>query len=156
VSAAAGDPGQTCVTLQAVNGRPAAPLVRRCTYGIVWLASAQSIAQGRALVLAVQPLESWRELWLFHATEGQWTVDVLSPGADDPDEGYVEYAGFTRGTRRLLIARELKERGRYRRYFEELRLDDLVLVKQASAPDLLPDFGRWQDVNWRRDTLVQR
>jgi hypothetical protein len=45
-------------------------------------------------------------------------------------------------TRRLLIAREV------------LRLDDLALVQQASAPELLPDFGRWQDVVWRRDTLA--
>ena len=26
--------------------------------------------------------------------------------------------------------------------------------KQASAPELLADFGRWQDVTWRRDTLA--
>jgi hypothetical protein len=28
------------------------------------------------------------------------------------------------------------------------------LVRQASNPDLLRDFGRWQDVAWRRDTLA--
>jgi len=28
------------------------------------------------------------------------------------------------------------------------------LVRQASAPELLRAFGRWQDVNWRRDTLA--
>jgi hypothetical protein len=27
-------------------------------------------------------------------------------------------------------------------------------VKQASSPELLADFGRWQDVAWRRDTLA--
>jgi hypothetical protein len=27
-------------------------------------------------------------------------------------------------------------------------------VKQASNPELLADFGRWQDVAWRRDTLT--
>ena len=37
---------------------------------------------------------------------------------------------------------------------EELRLDDLALVRQASSPELLRDFGRWQDVAWRRDTLA--
>jgi hypothetical protein len=118
------------------------------------MASVHAIPQGPALVLAVQPLEGWRELWVFHQSAGTWTVDVLSPGSDDPEEGYVEFAGLTPRTRRLLIAREVKDRGRFHRRFEELRLDDLALVQQASAPELLPDFGRWQDVGWRRDTLV--
>jgi len=148
-----GAPGQTCAVLTAAH-RPDAPLAQRCTYGIVWTPSAQSIAQGRALVLAVQPLETWRELWIFHAGEADWTVDVLSPGADDPDEGYVEFAGFAPGTERLLIARESREHGRFRRRFEELRLADLLPVRQASSPELLADFGRWQDVAWRRDTLA--
>jgi hypothetical protein len=154
ISAAPGDPGQTCVALEEAQARRDAPLVRRCTYGIVWMASAQSIAQGRALVLAVQPLESWRELWVFRRSGGVWMIEVLSPGPDDPEEGYIEFAGFVPGARRLLVAREVKERGRFRRRFEELRLDDLALVRQASTPDLLPDFGRWQDVDWRRDTLA--
>jgi hypothetical protein len=155
VSAVPGDPGQTCISLQAAP-RPAAPLVRRCTYGIVWMASAQAISQGSALVLAVQPLESWRELWLFHQKAGAWTINVLSPGTDDPEEGYVEFAGFVPGRNRLLIAREAKERGRFRLCFEELRLDDLALVRQAGSPELLHDFGQWQDVAWRRDSLAVR
>jgi hypothetical protein len=154
ISAAPGDPGQTCIVLSEAHSGRNVPLARRCTYGIVWTASAQTIMSGAALVLAVQPLESWRELWLFHAKAGVWSVDVLSPGADDPDEGYVEFAGFAPGSRRLLIAREVKDRGRFRRRFEELRLDDLALVRQASSPELLRDFGRWQDVVWRRDTLA--
>jgi len=153
LSAAPGAPGQTCVALEDARRRGLAPLVQRCTYGIVWMASAQAIPQGPGLVLAVQPLESWRELWVFHERSGSWTVDVVSPGADDPEEGYVEYAGFAPGTRRLLIAREVKDRGRFQRRFEELRLDDLALAQQANSPDMLRDFGRWQDVAWRRDTL---
>jgi hypothetical protein len=153
LSAAPGAPGQTCVTLEDTRLHGSAPLVQHCTYGIVWMASAQSIPQGPALVLAVQPLESWRELWVLHQRSGTWTVDVVSPGADDPEEGYVEFAGFAPGTRRLLIAREVKDRGRFQRRFEELRLDDLALAQQANSPDMLRDFGRWQDVAWRRDTL---
>jgi hypothetical protein len=118
------------------------------------MASAQAIPQEPAVVLAVQPLESWRELWVFHKRSGTWTIDVLSPGVDDPDEGYVEFAGFASGARRLLIAREVKERGRFRRQFEELRIDDLAVVRQANSPELLRDFGRWQDLAWRRDTLA--
>jgi hypothetical protein len=154
LSAAPGSPGQTCVSLEDAHRPRAAAIIRRCTYGIVRMASIQTIPQGPALVLAVQPLESWRELWVFHVTAGSWTIDVLSPGLDNPEEGYVDFAGYVPGTRRLLIAREVKEGARFRRSFEELRLDDLALVRQASSPELLRDFGRWQDVAWRRDTLA--
>jgi hypothetical protein len=154
LSANPGDPGQTCVALEDAHRARAAAVIRRCTYGLVRMASIQAIPQGPALVLAVQPLESWRELWVFHEKAGSWTIDVLSPGLDNPEEGYVDFAGYAPGTRRLLIAREVKDRGRFRRSFEELRLDDLALVRQASSPELLRDFGRWQDVAWRRDTLA--
>jgi hypothetical protein len=154
LSAAPGRPGQTCVALEDARRPRAAAAIRRCTYGMVRMASIQAITQGPALVVAVQPLESWRELWVFHERAGSWTIDVLSPGLDNPEEGYVDFAGYAPGTRRLLIAREVKDRGRFRRSFEELRLDDLALVRQASSPELLRDFGRWQDVAWRRDTLA--
>jgi hypothetical protein len=154
LSGAPGDPGQTCVALQDAHRPRAAAIIRRCTYGIVRMASVQAIPQGPAFVLAVQPLESWRELWVFHETAGVWTIDVLSPGLDNPEEGYIDFAGYAPGTRRLLIAREVKYRGRIRRSFEELRLDDLALVRQASSPELLRDFGRWQDIAWRRDSLA--
>ena len=153
LTAAPGEPGQTCLTLTDAQA-PGAPLVRRCTYGLVWMASAHPLAQGRALALAVQPLESWRELWVFRARGARWTVDVLSPGLDDPLEGYVDFAGFAPRTGRLLIAREVREHGHFRRRFEELRLDDFALVREASRPELLADFGRWQDPAWRRDTLA--
>lgn len=148
-----GEPGQTCLAL-AETAHPDVPLVRRCTYGIVWLASARVIARGRALTLAVQPLESWRELWVFHAGSGGWEISVLSPGSGDPDAGYVDFAGFVPATERLLLAREVKDRGRFRRRFEEVRLRDLAPVKEASTPELLADFGRWQDPAWRRETLA--
>ena len=151
---APGDPGQTCVALEDAHRTRAGALIRRCTYGIVRMASMQVIPQGPALVLAVQPLESWRELWVFHEKAGAWTIDVLSPGLDNPEEGYVDFAGYVPGTRRLLVAREVRDGGRFRRSFEELRLDDLALVRQASSPELLRDFGRWQDIAWRRDTLA--
>lgn len=150
-----GAPGQTCLTL-AARDRPDVRLAGRCTYGIAWLASAQTIAQGRALVLAVQPLQAWRELWVFHARGAAWTIDVVSPGVDDPEEGYVDFAGFAPDTRRLLTVREAREHGAIRRRFEVLRLDDLVPVRQASTADLLLDFRRWQDSQWQRDTLALR
>jgi hypothetical protein len=149
-----GEPGQTCIALDSAPRRRAAPLVQRCTYGIVWMASAQALPEAPALVVAVQPLESWRELWVFHQKAGAWTIDVLSPGADEPELGYVEFAGYVPGTRRLLVAREVKNGGKVLRRFEVLLIDDLTLVRHASTPDLLRDFGRWQDVAWRRNTLA--
>jgi hypothetical protein len=154
LSTTPGDPGQTCVSLEDARRTRAAAIIRRCTYGIVRTASIQAIPQAPALVLAVQPLEGWRELWVFHPVAGNWTIDVLSPGLDNPEEGYLDFAGYAPATRRLLVAREVKDRGQFRRSFEELRLDDLALVRQASSPELLRDFGRWQDVAWRRDTLA--
>jgi hypothetical protein len=153
LSSARGEPGQTCLTLEDARRSPAL-LARRCTYGVVWMASAHAVPTARAVVVAVQPLESWRELWVFHQIDGTWMIDVLSPGADDPEEGYVDFAGFVPTTRHLLVAREVRDRGHFRRFFEELRLDDLALVRQASAPELLRAFGRWQDVTWRQDTLA--
>src|SRR5262249_31845670 len=129
-----GEPGQSCVALSDAHARPAALLVRRCTYGVVWPASAPGFAQGRALALAGQPLHSWGGLWVFHAMPEGWMVDVISPGLDSPELGYVDFAGYVPATRRLLVAREVQTRSGFARRFEELRLDDLALLKQASAP----------------------
>jgi hypothetical protein len=153
LTTAPGEPGQSCVTLSVAS--PAGPpLARRCTYGVVWPTSARPFAQGRALSLAVQPLESWRELWVFHESPGGWSIDVISPGTEQPEEGYVDFAGFAPGTQRLLLAREVRERGVFHRRFEEWRLYDLAPERQASSPELLADFGRWQDPQWRRETLA--
>ncbi len=154
MSSAPDAPGQTCVVLHDAQGGQ--PLVQRCTYGIVWMASAQIIAQGQAAVLAVQPLESWSELWIIHRRGGNWIVDVLPPGTGEPDAGYIEYAGFAPDTRHLLVAREIRDHGRIRRTFEELRLDDLAVVRFASRPDLLRDFNRWQDPRWQGESLALR
>ena len=40
-------------------------LASRCTYGIVWPASAAANADGGALALAVQTGDTWREMWVF-------------------------------------------------------------------------------------------
>ncbi len=146
LTAAPGDPGQTCVSIHDAHRQPDAALIRRCTYGIVWMASVHAVAPASALVLAVQ--------LLFHVRAGAWAVDVLSPGSADPELGCVEFAGFAANSRHLLIAREVQEHGGVQRRFEELRLEDLAPEREASAPDLLRDFGRWQDMMWRRDPLV--
>ena len=156
VATAPGAPGETCVTLEDTRHPVGNPLLKRCTYGTVWTASARSNSAGTALALAVQPLETWRELWVFRKGAQGWTVDVLPPAGSNPDLGYVEFAGFTPGAKRMLVAREVRADGHFRRRFEVLRLDTLVADRQASTPELLPDFERWEDSAWKHQTVALR
>lgn len=153
IATSAGAPGETCVTLQ---NSQAAPLAKRCTYGLVWTASARSNASGNALALAVQPLATWRELWVFRQTAQGWVIDVMPPATSSPALGYLEFAGWVPGTNQLLVAREARMEGRFVHRFEVLRLDTLSADKQASSPDLLQAFSRWQDPAWKRGTVALR
>ena len=155
-----GAPGETCVLLLDARHDAKAPLARRCTYGQVWAASASAHPAGTALALAVQPLATWRELWVFRkpvAGATEWTVDVLPPGTAQPGVGYIEFAGWVPGAEpRLLAAREVRAEGRQQRRFEVLRLDTLAIDKEAGTPDLLTAFKRWQDPAWKRATVSLR
>ena len=167
-----GEPGQTCVLLTEASHGPKTPpqtqpqtqpqaslqtpLLRRCTYASVWLASARLSPDGRTLVLAVQPLESWLELWVFRASATGWQLDVLPPAATDPGLGYVEFAGWVAGTAQMLLAREARVEGRMRRSFELLDLDTLNVTRQATAPQSLTPFYRWQDALWKQQTVSLR
>jgi hypothetical protein len=154
-----GQPGETCVVLVDAKTPAASPvraLARRCTFGRVWAASARANAQAQALALAVQPLDGWRELWIFRRDGGSWSVDVLPPAAQGPELGYVEFAGWGPGIDRLLVARETRIDGRFKRSFEVLKLGSLVTEKQAGSPDQLSAFARWQDPAWKRQTVSLR
>jgi len=158
-----GQPGETCVLLTDAKHGAAAPLLRRCTWGTVWAASASVSPNGQALALAVQPLAGWRELWLFRQGADGCSVDVLPPAAGTPigsDIGYAEFAGWVAskepGGERLLLAREARVEGRVKRSFEVLKLDTLATEKQASTPSLLVLFGKWQDAAWKRQSVSLR
>jgi hypothetical protein len=131
-------------------------LIERCTFGVVWTNSATSHAKGHALTLAVQPLSTWRELWLFRQTAEGWVLDVLPPGVDKPELGYVEWAGFDPSGERLLLAREALRDSRPKHSFEVMRLSDLSIEKQASSPSLLAAFGKWQSTGWKSLTVSLR
>ncbi|HJW10406.1 MAG TPA: hypothetical protein VJ598_01385, partial [Albitalea sp.] len=151
-----GQPGQTCIALVDATHDAANPLLQRCTYGTVWAASASANPAGNALALAVQPLATWRELWVFHRRGAAWVVDVLPPSAGDPELGVIEFAGWVPGGKQLLAAREARVNGRFKRSFEVIRIDTLATVKRADTPNALSAFSHWQDPQWKAQTLSLR
>jgi hypothetical protein len=153
---ARGQPGETCVMLVDATHDAANPLVRRCTYSLVWTQSATINREGNALALAVQPMEAWRELWLFRKGSGGWRIDVLPPATTGPDVGYAEFAGWVPGGKQLLVAREARGDGKYKRSFELVRLDSLATERQSPDPTALGAFQRWQDPTWKRMTVSLR
>ncbi|MEO5561709.1 MAG: hypothetical protein ABIO49_17140 [Dokdonella sp.] len=156
VVTAKGQPGETCIKLIDKKHNEATPLLQRCTYGTVWTASARANAQGSALALAVQPLDAWRELWVFHQGSNGWTIDVVPPTGDAPDVGYVEFAGWVPGAKKLLAAREARIGGRFVQSFEVLDLETLAVEKHADKPNALSLFYRWQDAAWKQQTVSLR
>ncbi|MEW6704765.1 MAG: hypothetical protein AB1430_07940 [Pseudomonadota bacterium] len=152
----AGLPGQTCLLLIDRERAHPKPLAERCTYGTVWAQSASANAAGTALAVAVQPLASWRELWVFHASPKGWKVNVLPPATGDTQLGVVEFAGWLPDGKRLLAAREAKVDGRFKRSFEVLRVDSLVTEKRADKPESITAFYRWQDAAWKRQSPILR
>ena len=148
-----GQPGETCVSLFAQAG---AALATRCTYGVVWTASPRAHPKGNALTLAVQPMAAWRELWVFHQGAGGWSVDVLPPAATEPDVGYAEFAGWVPGAAKMLVAREARVEGRFKRSFEVLNMDTLAIELWADKPLSVTLFNRWQDPAWKRQTVSLR
>ena len=151
-----GQPGETCVLLVDAKHDAANPLAQRCTYSLVWTPSATVNREGNAATVAVQPLEAWRELWLFRKHGSQWTIEVVPPAALTPQLGYAEFAGWVPGGTQMLLAREARGDGKYRRNFEVLSLDSLTPQRQSTDASTLGPFQRWQDPGWKRMTVSVR
>lgn len=131
-------------------------LAERCTWGHVWPASAQRNRERNALVLAVQPLDGWRELWVFRQTAQGWQVLVQPPAALLPGVGHAEFAGWVPGGQSFLLAREAEAEGRSIRRFEVVALDTLTPHRTALHADALGAFNRWADARWKRESLALR
>lgn len=151
-----GQPGESCVHLIDAKHDVKNPLFTRCTYGVVWPASVSTSPSGESVALAVQPLDTWREMWVFRKTGEGWRVDILPPALDNPNLGYVEFAGWVPGNSQMLAAREAKIDGRYKLSFESLKLSSLETEKQADKPGNLSTFYRWQDPLWKGKTIAVR
>ena len=149
-----GQPGETCLSL--FDSQSKQTLVQRCSYSVIWTASASLHPAGNALALAAQPLDGWRELWLLHETAAGWVIDVLPPAASEPDVGIAEFAGWVPNTKKLLLAREARVEGRSKRSFEVLSMESLQTEVWADKPSALSLFARWQDANWKRSSLMLR
>ena len=91
IATSAGEEGRTCAVLM---GAKDVPLARRCTYGLIWAASAMANSEATALTVSVQHSDAWRELWLFRKTASGWSIRVLPPAAE-LGVGYTEFAGWT-------------------------------------------------------------
>jgi hypothetical protein len=156
VATVAEETGETCVLLLDARTSAERPLARRCTFALVWPASATINREGTALALAVQPTGTWRELWVFKKGNAGWTIRILPPATSFPEIGYAEFAGWVPGGRQMLAARESAVAGKHSRRFEVLRLDTLATVRQAAEPGALAAFQQWQDAAWKQHTLSLR
>lgn len=156
VTLAAGQPGETCIHLVDAKHDAQKPLATRCTYGTVWAASATASPQGKALAIAVQPLDTWREMWVFRQTADGWAIDVVPPATENLDLGYIEFAGWVPGGSEMLAARETRIAGGFRQSFELLSLQTLETRRKADKPENLTAFYRWQDPAWKGSTVAVR
>jgi hypothetical protein len=138
----AGRPGETCVGALGVE---------RCTYGQVWAASARAARD--VVVVAVQPLPSWTELWVFTARG----CAVLPPAAVDPGVGYVETAGMSADGTRIAVVREaMVPSGKVLRRFQVLRTRDLKVLSSAREPSLARGFQKLASASWTASALALR
>ena len=153
-----GTPGERCLSLSDAKGEQR---LRRCSFGRISLASASLSREGRAIALAVQPIDGWRELWVLaksgEKSGDEWTLQVLPPAAAAPGLGYVEFAGWVPGGKQVLVAQESRAEGRYTsRRFSVLDLDTLSTQHQAPEVSQLGAFQRWADAGWKSASLALR
>ncbi len=157
VSFSQGELGQTCIVIDEA--------AKRCTYGVVWAQSLSIAPNAKMMTIAVQPSETWRELWLMRQVDNNWVFDVLPPSTDLPQQttlqlGVAEFAGWvpadTKQEARILVARDVLEKTKVRTSFEVLKASSLSTESRASHPQTLFAFAKFQQAVWRGSTLTVR
>ncbi|MCL2344442.1 MAG: hypothetical protein FWC58_01150 [Desulfobulbus sp.] len=150
-------PGQTCVkVIPASGGKDAPGESTHCTYGYVWTASLAVSPDGNLMTLAVQPLETWRELWVLRKTQDGWQFEIVPPSTDNPELGYIEFAGWVPGNKQMLVAREIGANGQSKTSFELWDRGTLTVERRADKPGDLSAFYRWQAPAWKSATVAVR
>lgn len=148
-------PGQTCVKVIPANtSKP--DETTHCTYGHVWTASLSVSPDGNLMTLSVQPLETWRELWVFRREQSGWQLNIVPPSTDNPELGYLEFAGWVPGNKQMLVAREIVANGQSKTSFELWDRNTLTVERRADKPGNLSAFYRWQDPVWKGSTVAVR
>jgi len=147
--------GQTCVTIIPANAKDA-PGEPRCTYSQVWTSSLSVSPDGNLMTLAVQPLDTWRELWVFRRETNGWRLEVIPPSTDNPELAYLEFAGWVPGNKQMLVAREVVANGQIKTSFELWNRNTLAVERYADKPGNLSAFYRWQDAAWKGGTVAVR
>ncbi len=155
MSIVAGEPGQTCLQIESA---------KRCTYGVVWPQSLSVSPNGQMISIAVQPTETWREVWLLRKVENNWVVDVVPPSSEAPNLnswlGIAEFAGWvpadSKHEARILVARDTQENAKVQTRFEVLRASSLTVESRANHPQTVFAFAKFQQATWRSATLTVR
>jgi hypothetical protein len=128
-----GEPGQTCLVIASNNETN-----KRCTYGVVWPQSTSVSPNGQMISIAVQPNETWREVWLLRKVDNAWVFEVLPPSTQTTSMGIVEFAGWvpadSKQEARILIARDVLEKSKVRTTFEVLKASSLNVDGRANHP----------------------
>lgn len=150
LSLQAGGSGESCLVGLDRDGKT--ERLRRCSHGLIHTASARLSPGGRAMLVAVQPLDGWTELWRV-AADG--SVQVLPPSAEVPGLGVAELAGFQGG--QVLVAREAEAGGKVLRRFEVYGADiDTAPQRWSGEAGLLGAFQRGADAAWRAGSPLAR
>jgi hypothetical protein len=155
-----GEPGQTCLSILSSNDPSKSASSKRCTFGVVWVQSLSQSPNGQMMSIAVQPTETWREVWLLRKVDQSWVVDVLPPSTQTPHMGLIEFAGWvpanSKQEARILVARDVLEKAKIRTTFEVLNATSLNVDGRANHPQTLFAFAKFQQAAWRGATLTVR
>jgi len=80
----------------------------------------------------------------------------MPPAPAQPGLGVAEFAGWVPGGAQMLVAREFRAEGKYRRSFEVVSLATLATERQSAEPALMGAFQRWSDPAWRGGSPIRR